>query len=65
MRLISVSDPLAGRVEVCYDGVWGTVCSSGWNYLDASVICSILGYSTSGITISIAKSIVLYRHTFQ
>ena len=45
---MSVSNQLSGRVEVCYDGVWGTVCSRGWNSADAAVACRQLGYSSSG-----------------
>ena len=48
IRLGGSSDPLEGRVEVCYDGVWGTVCSRDWNLPDASVACRQLGYSSSG-----------------
>ncbi len=43
-----ISNPLGGRVEVCYDGVWGTVCSHGWNMANVVVVCRQLGYSISG-----------------
>ncbi len=48
IRLEGSSRSLQGRVEVCYDGVWGTVCNSLWNKADATVVCRQLGYSSSG-----------------
>ena len=38
-----------GRVQVCLNGVWTTICySSDWDKQDASVVCRQLGYSPYG-----------------
>lgn len=45
MRLVGGQDQFEGRVEVCFNNIWGTVCSNRWDTVDATVVCRQLGYS--------------------
>ena len=40
-----------GRVEVYYNGQWGTICNVGFGTSDVGLVCSQLGYS-SGIIVT-------------
>lgn len=45
IRLVDGSEPHKGRVEVFYNGQWGTICDDHWDNNDGKVVCKMLGFS--------------------
>jgi len=48
VRLVDGTALNDGRVEICFNNAWGTICNSGFDRLDAGVICQQLGFSQFG-----------------
>ena len=60
LRLTGGSNEYEGRVEICMNGVWGSICDYGWDSTDAHVVCRQLQYQ--GIVTMMVK---LFTHTFR
>ena len=45
IRFVGGSVPWEGRVEICKDLAWGTVCDDFWDNNDANVACRQAGFS--------------------
>ena len=52
LRLVGGNVDNEGRVEICLNNEWGTICDDGWSTNDANVACAVLGFSSTGETLS-------------
>ena len=48
LHLVGGERESEGRVEICVEGFWGTVCDSGWSQREALVVCRQSGFGEKG-----------------
>lgn len=58
LRIQGGATPLTGRLEVCYNEDWGSVCENNWDDMDASVACGQLGFAPVGKAVSMCLSTI-------
>lgn len=64
LRLIGGSTSFEGRVEVCWNSEWATVCDDSWGNFDATVVCrqlytTIISKCKCTVTVSVCVSLLL------
>ena len=48
LRLVDGPTVREGRVEICLNNAWGTVCSQLFDNLDATVVCAQMDFEREG-----------------
>ena len=54
-----------GRLEVCVNRVWGTICDTAYGTRDAHVACGQLGYDGEGTYIQMHLYWMFYTYSIQ
>ena len=64
VRLVDGVNELGGRVEMCYNKFWGSVCHQKWQTGDADIVCKQLHFQPTGIyqkyTFNISSKISIF-----
>ena len=48
IQLVGGYNISSGRVEVCANNTWGTICNDYWDNSDAKVVCQMLNFHSNG-----------------
>lgn len=50
-----------GRLEICFNNAWGTVCNTSFRVIDAQVACDqLIGFARDGSFVRIVQEAVVY-----
>ena len=67
IRLVNGTTELEGRLEICINNAWGTICSQGFTADDAEVVCRQLEVPFSGMLVVIIvqySDILVYLYLY-
>ena len=48
IRLVDGETSNEGRLELCFNNHWGTVCDDDFDSVEAALVCRLLGFKEEG-----------------
>jgi hypothetical protein len=49
LRLAGTVTATTGRLEICHNRAWGTICNYAWGTTETQLACRLLGFHAYGI----------------
>ena len=65
IRLVNGRLNSEGRVEICFNGRWGTICDDLWGPEEARVVCRQQGFIPDGKHILYIRTYMLILYTVE
>ena len=56
IRLVDGATDNIGRLEICYNNIWGTVCDDQFDRNEAKVVCRQLNYTNYELSVPIGRA---------
>ena len=59
VRLVDGNNRYEGRVEICHNNIWGTVCQDFFARPNSAVVCRQLGLGYAGLSKKLVHKIIV------
>ena len=66
LRLVDSERIGEGRVEICFNNTYGSICADFWDEVDAQVVCGQLGFVRNGqVSFRLYEKILYFSYLYR